>query len=176
MEAVESDRYRRPARVLHWLIAVLVIGNIIGGFVIANVEGVDTIYNLHRSTGFLIMVLAILRLLYRLTNPPPPLPTHMPALQKFAAEVVHWALYGFMIVTPIVGWAASNAFGAQVSIYWLFELPAIVGKDEALFKSLIAAHQWLGIGFLLAILVHIGGALFHTVVQKDGILARMWPV
>lgn len=175
MQSAATDRYARPARILHWTIAVLVIANIAGGFLIGNVEGLHTVYDLHRSTGFLILVLALLRLAYRLTHRPPPLPGHLPFVQRLAAETVHWALYGFMIVTPIVGWAASNAFGATVTVYWLFELPNIVAKDEATFKLLLGAHKLLGIGFALAILAHVGGALFHTIVQKDGIMQRMWP-
>lgn len=170
-----ASRYRRPARILHWLIAVLVLGNLGLGVLIGNVEGLDTAYHLHRSTGFLILVLALIRLGYRLTHTPPPLPAHMPFIQKLAAETVHWALYGFMIVTPLVGWAASNAFGASVTVYWLFDLPNIVAKDEALFKILVGAHMLLGIGFLLAICAHVGGALFHTFIQKDGLMSRMWP-
>jgi cytochrome b561 len=176
MGVTETGRYTATARKLHWIIAVLVILNIFGGLLIANVEGLDTVYNLHRSFGFVIMVLAFVRLFYRLSVEPPELPAHMPLLQKLAAETVHWAMYAFLILTPFLGWIASNAFGASVSIFWIFNLPNIVAKDEGLFKIAITAHKVLGITFALAICAHIGGALFHTFVQKDGILNRMWPV
>ena len=99
----EAQRYTRVARALHWLIALLVAGNVVGGIVIANVENQNTLYDLHRSTGFVILCLAAIRIVWRLTHRPPPLPAHMPALQKFAAEAVHWALYGFMFATPLAG-------------------------------------------------------------------------
>lgn len=172
----EAVRYSRVARILHWLIAVLIVMNIAGGIFIANVPNQNTAYDLHRSTGFVILVLAILRLVWRATHTPPPLPAHMPAIQKFAAEAVHWAMYGFMILTPLAGWAAANAFGATVSVYWLFNLPHIVAKDEAMFKIFAGAHFFLSLAFAAAIVVHFAGAMFHTVIQKDGLMRRMWPV
>ena len=172
----EAQRYTRVARALHWLIALLVAGNVVGGIVIANVENQNTLYDLHRSTGFVILCLAAIRIVWRLTHRPPPLPAHMPALQKFAAEAVHWALYGFMFATPLAGWAAANAYGATVSVYWLFNLPSIAPKDEGLLNILKGTHAVLAISFTAAILVHFAGAMFHTIVQRDGLMRRMWPV
>lgn len=179
MQPNEGPAYRRPARILHWLVAVLVILNIPGGILMTRLDGgalQDFVFNNHRSIGFVVLVLALVRLAYRLTHAPRPLPESMPALQRFAAEAVHWALYGFMILTPIVGWLATNAYGAPISIFGLFELPVLVAKDEALSKILFGAHAALGVAFAAAVLAHVGAALFHTFVQKDGIIDRMWPI
>jgi cytochrome b561 len=170
--------YDAPARILHWLTALIVIPMIPVGILIADVEdfpGKETVYNAHRSLGFVLLVLVLLRLAYRLTHRPPPLPAHMPMIQKLAAETVHWALYAALIAQPIVGWVATNAYPAQIQVFGLFTLPALVGKDEALSKLLFEVHFFLGIALAFLITVHIAGALFHTIVQKDGIIRRMWP-
>jgi cytochrome b561 len=132
----------------------------------------DRLYNLHRSTGTLLLPLAIIRLIYRWTHPPHPLPD-MPALQRFAAESTHWGLYALLIVQPIVGWAATSAYRAPIVVYGLFELPPILPVNPPLAERLFAAHRWLG--FLMAAMVcaHIGAALFHHVVHRDRVLMRM---
>src|SRR5262245_66039393 len=99
--------YSGTARVLHWFIAVLVLIMIPVGITMLNIgpgELQNTLFHLHRSIGVLLMPVMLLRLGYRLSHPPPPLPPDIPALQQFAATSVHVALYVLLIVQPIVGW------------------------------------------------------------------------
>jgi cytochrome b561 len=170
-----TPAYTPVARALHWITAVLVLGLIPVGIIMHNMEASpfqDRLYNLHRSTGALLLPLAIIRLWYRWTHPPLPLPD-MPALQRFAAESTHWGLYALLIVQPIVGWAATSAYRAPIIIYGLFELPPILPVNQPLSERLFAVHRWLGILMALMICAHVGAALFHHFVNRDRVLMRM---
>jgi cytochrome b561 len=133
----------------------------------------DAFYAAHKSTGFVILLLMIGRLAYRLVNPPPPAEPTLARWQIGASHAVHWSLYAILLVMPILGWAGSNAFGAPVSVYGLFTLPDLVSKDEPLSKTLLGIHATLGIIAAVLVLIHIGAALHHRFVKKDAVLARM---
>ncbi len=112
----------------------------------------NALYTLHRSTGVLVLVLMLIRLSYRLVNGVPgPEPT-LTAWQRIVSHVVHLSLYALLIAQPIIGWVATSAYGAQISVYGLFTLPALVAKDEALSKPLFLAHEVTRLG-------HCGAAL-----------------
>lgn len=172
----DGPAYTVTARTLHWLTAVLVLTMVPVGIVIANEWGgaaQQWLYNLHKSIGALLVPIVIVRIIYRLTHPPAPLPQDIPAIQRFAAEANHWVLYGLILVQPIIGWIATSAFPAPVPFFGLFELPSVWPADRALSDRLFAAHRFIGlaIGFFAA--VHIAGALFHHFVRKDRVLMRM---
>jgi cytochrome b561 len=173
---MDQAAYTPTARVLHWIVAVLVIGLIVVGILMGNMASgplQDRLYNLHRSTGALVLVLALIRLIYRLTHPPLPLPAHVPASQRRAAESMHWALYALLIVQPIVGWAATSAYRAPIIIYGLFELPPILPVNQPFSEKLFFAHRALGIVMAVLVLGHAGAALHHHFVQRDRVLMRM---
>ena len=88
---------------------------------------------------------------------------------------MHLALYGLLIAQPIIGWFATSAYGAQISFFGLFTLPALVEKDESLSKPLFQVHEL--IGFIIAglLVMHIGAALYHYFIRRDGVLQRMLP-
>jgi len=171
-----TPAYTPVARALHWIVAVLVIGLIIVGFMIANMASgplQDRLYNLHRSTGALVLLLAIIRLGYRLMHPPLPLPDDIPPFQKFVAEATHWGLYALLIVQPLVGWAATSAYRAQIIVYGLFELPPILPVNQPLSEQLFLVHKLLGFLMAAMILAHAGAALVHHFVKRDRVLMRM---
>jgi cytochrome b561 len=124
-DATAAPAYTLTARTLHWLTATLVLLNLPLGLVIANNWGgplQDQLYDLHRSIGALIIPIILVRLLYRLGHAPAPLPDDIPALQQFAANATHWALYGLLIVQPFLGWIGTSAYRAQIVVFGLFEL------------------------------------------------------
>lgn len=171
-----SPAYTVTARVLHWITAVLVLVMIPVGIIIANEWGgpaQDTLYSLHKSVGALLIPLIIVRILYRLTHPPAPLPEDIPAIQRFAAEATHWALYGLVLVQPIVGYIMTSAYPAPVPFFGLFNLPAIWPEDRALSERLSIVHLYIGLSIAGIAAMHIGAALFHHFVRKDRVLMRM---
>lgn len=183
MVDAHTQPYRTPAtgytpvaRALHWITAAIVLGMIPAGIYMANVEGgplKDLLYHLHRSFGVVLLPLILVRLVYRLTNPPPPLPPDLPPIQQFAAHANHWGLYALLILQPILGWVATSAYRAPVLVFWLFELPPIWKEDRAFSEQMFAAHRFVGIAIAFLAVGHIGAALFHHFVRKDEILMRM---
>jgi cytochrome b561 len=113
------------------------------------------------------------RLFWRLMHPAPPLPADIPAIQQVAAHATHWALYGLLIVQSIVGWIATSAYPAQILVFWLFELPPIWDEDRAFSLKMYTVHNTLGIAIALLLCAHIGAALYHHFIRKDGVLTRM---
>jgi len=168
--------YSLAARTLHWVTAALVLTMIPIGIAMANANfgaAQDTLYHLHRSIGALLIPIVIVRLLYRLGHPAPPLPADVPAIQQFAAHATHWGLYALLVVQPFVGWIATSAYRAPVLFFWLFEIPPIWPEDRAFSERLFVAHRFLGILMALMICAHIAGALYHHFVRKDRVLMRM---
>jgi cytochrome b561 len=173
---VAAAGYTAIARVLHWIMAVLVLGMIVVGIIIANEWGgawQERLYNLHKSTGAVLLPLALGRLIYRWAVPPPPLPADISAIQQMAAHATHYALYALLIAQPLIGWIATSAYPAPVPIYGLFNLPLIWSENRALSEQLFSIHKVLGIAIAVVAAMHIGAALFHHFVRRDRVLMRM---
>lgn len=168
--------YTLTARVLHWVTAVLVVTMIVIGVAITNFDlgaAGDFFFSLHKSTGVVIWPLVAYRLIYRLSHPPPPLPADIPAMQRFAAQTVHWAFYVLLLVQPIVGYIATSAYPAPIPFFWLFELPQLWPADQAFSERVFVVHRIIGITLALLLGAHVGGALYHHFVRKDQVLMRM---
>jgi cytochrome b561 len=172
------EHYAPLAKWLHWIIALLVIGMIPAGIAMANIQPgplQDRLYMLHRSTGLLILALAIVRLFVRVGYGAPPPYAGLTRFERIASTATHHLLYMLLFFMPIVGWLMASAFGATTSFYGLFDMPNLVGKNEALFNVLQKAHFFGGIAMALLIFMHIGGALMHTFIKRDIVLWRMLP-
>jgi cytochrome b561 len=168
--------YAVTARVLHWLIAALVLPMIALGIIIANEWGgpvQQPLYDLHKSIGALLLPLVLVRLVYRLMNPPLPLPADIPALQQFAAHATHWTLYALLIVQPVVGLVATSAYPAPLPMFGLFELPHVWPPNRPLSERLFVLHRWMGIAIAVVASIHIGAALQHHFLRRDRVLMRM---
>jgi cytochrome b561 len=168
--------YTLTARLLHWLTAALVLSMVPLGIVIAKEWGgpaQEFLYNLHKSIGAILIPIVLIRLINRLNNPPPPLPSDIPAIQQIAAHATHWALYGLILAQPIVGYIMTSAYPAPVRFFGLFNLPAIWPPNRALSEQLAVVHLYLGLAIAAVAAMHIGAALFHHFVRKDRLLMRM---
>jgi cytochrome b561/polyisoprenoid-binding protein YceI len=196
MAASESRRYTAVAIVLHWAIAIGILAMIPFGWWMSDLihapetraHGVAA-FQLHKSIGLSILALSLARLAWRFLNPPPALPAGMAAWERIAATATHWGFYFIMIALPLSGWLyVSTGFDWQgrplaVPTLWfgLFEVPhlPIAGADEAtrqeVAKSSISAHSLLAWGAIGLAALHVGAALKHHVVNKDGVMARMVP-
>jgi len=171
-----TPAYTVTARILHWVTASLVLLNLPLGLVIANNWGgplQDPLYDLHRSIGALIIPIILVRLVYRLGHPPAPLPDDIPALQQLAANATHWALYALLIVQPFLGWIGTSAYRAPIVVFGLFELPPIWPEDRAFSDQVLFVHSLIGLSIACLLTAHIGAALHHHFVRRDGILMRM---
>ena len=176
--AARLDRYTRVAVIFHWTLAVLLIGLLVSG-VVMHKEGVPNrfaIYPWHKSFGILVLFLTAGRLLWRLGHKPPPLPEETPRWQAVASHSTHAAFYVLMIAMPLLGWAMVSASPLPIPTV-LFEL--VPWPDLPIPESAEAAERWkdlhsLGAKVFIALLVlHIGAALKHQFVDRDGLLSRM---
>ena len=171
--------YRTPARLLHWAVALFVLAMIPAGVVMTQ-EGIgrslqNTLFIFHKNMGVVVMLLVLARVLYRWANPPPPLPEAMAPAQARISRLTHGALYLLLLIVPLAGYIRVRAGGFPIEALDAMGLPALVPRSEALASAAKTVH-WAG-GIALAVLValHVGAALFHGVIKRDGIFSRMWP-
>lgn len=161
------------ARVLHWLMAMLILAMLfIGVSMVADLSlRHPVLISLHKATGLALLVLVVLRIAVRLTLPHPPLPNDLPKLQRWAAGASHLLLYGLMLAMPLLGWAMLSAGDYPRPL----GLPAIAPHNLQLYAVLRQAHGWAGYLLFATVLVHVGAALMHAWVRRDGVLRSMWP-
>ena len=173
-----TDGYPATSKLLHWLVAACVLTTAPVAIAMGKVgEGPlqNALYNFHKSLGILIFLLMILRLINRLVvGAPMPDPTIEP-WQRTVSSAVHGSLYALLIAMPIVGYIANSAFGAPAPFFGLFNLPPIIGKNEALSDQLFAIHRRAGFLVIILVGMHIGAALFHHFIRRDDVLRRMLP-
>lgn len=169
------------AKILHWLIAIAIIGNMALGLYAAGLPlspaQMDAFY-WHKTTGLTILGLVMLRILWRLANPAPQLPPTMPGWQRIAAHFSHFALYLLMIAMPVSGWVIHSASGFPMELYGLFEVPDIVPEsadESAVQDGAAVVHYWLFMGLCVLVSLHVLAALKHHFVNGDTVLVRMLP-
>jgi cytochrome b561 len=173
-----SGRYTAVAQAFHWIIAALIVTQFVLGHMAADLpNGMHKLALLarHKSFGMTVLMLAILRLLWRLKNPPPELPAGMSPLERMIARATHVAFYVLLFAMPLTGWMMSSAKNYAVSWFGMFTWPNLIGKNEAAFDALRATHEILSdVLFAIAVL-HILAALKHHFWNKDDVLVRMLP-
>lgn len=181
--STQSLKYSRVAIGLHWLIALLIIGQIAGGIVMHNMDPTSlkfSLYQWHKSFGILILGLSLLRLIWRLTHKAPSLPKGMKPLEVLAAKFTHIVFYALMIGIPLSGWAMVSASetGIDTVLFKFIPWPDMPGiaNSEALETRLKDAHEILAKATIALIILHIGAALKHHFVNKDTVLSRMLPL
>lgn len=180
-------RYTRPAMVLHWLVAGLIVSNVALGLTaeLFPEAWIRPAIDLHKSIGLTVLGLALMRVLWRLSHAPPPAPPGHGRLERLAAHATHLALYGLILALPLSGWIHDSAFAyaAQhpLRLFGLVPWPRI-GFIEAMApepKQQLHA-QWFTIHVVLAyalyalFALHVAGALKHQLWDREPALRRMW--
>lgn len=177
MNVPSPTHYTRTAIALHWLLAAALIGSFGVGLYMTGLPLSPQrlkLYNWHKWAGITILALSAVRLAWRLTHRPPA-DVAMPAWQQRAAHWAHRALYALFFAVPLAGWAYSSAAGFPVVVFGVLPLPDFVPADKALAEAIKPVHAILAWTLATVVLVHVAGALKHHLVDRDGLLARMWP-
>lgn len=177
MTASAADRYTRTAIALHWLLAIALVGIFGVGIYMADLPLSPArlkLYNYHKWAGITILLLSALRLAWRATHRPPP-DVAMPDWQRRAAHATHLALYGLFFAVPLAGWAYSSAAGFPVVWFGVLPLPDFVPADKQLAELIKPLHKILAFAMAALVLAHVGAALKHQLVDRDGLIGRMWP-
>ncbi len=171
-----KDDYGLVAIILHWIMALLLVGLLIFGLYMVQLpvsfEKLK-LYGWHKEYGILALMLVIVRLCWRIINKTPRL--SIPLWEIIAARTVHWAFYGFMLAMPITGWVITSAAGLPVSFFGLFVLPDLISPNPNLIELFEEIHEWLGYGLIATLGLHTAAALKHHFINKDDILRRMLP-
>jgi cytochrome b561 len=182
-------RYTRIAMALHWLVAVLILGNIA---LIWTVDSLPDSYvrpavDTHKSIGITVLGLVLLRLLWRAAHAPPPLPVSFKPWEKASAHAAHIALYVLILAMPLSGWMHDSAWkdAARFPMQLFYTVPwprigFIEHLDPVLKERLHDIfgdiHKYLSYVFYGLFALHVGGALKHQFIDKEPELQRMWPV
>jgi cytochrome b561 len=182
--AIAIQRYSKVAMALHWLIALAIIGMIVGGKVMHEMlEQKEplafTLVQFHKSMGITILLLSGLRLLWRFTHKPPALP-QMAGWQTGLAHLSHWGFYALMFAMPLSGWAMVSTSKLKFPTLLYFtqiewpHIPFLVGRTD-LHEVFEESHELLANITIALLILHIGAALYHHYALKDNVLRRMMP-
>jgi cytochrome b561 len=178
---MKPDRYPLVWRVLHWLIALMVLTLLVVGFWMVSRSEADlwdaltgNLYASHKAIGFSVLWLMVLRLVIRITRRPPEYPESVSSGIKKLAASTHHLMYLLLFAIPLLGWAGVTAYPALIVAGGVY-LPAMPGipEDQALAKQLFSIHGTLAIVLCVLIAIHIAGALKHLLINKDGVFERM---
>lgn len=162
------------SRIFHWLMSFTIICLLIVGFVMTDMEapGKYMLYAPHKAIGVLVLGFAFLRLIWRLANISPNLPSTMPSWQRFGYRFGVFFMYIFMFAMPISGLIMSLNFGFDVHVFNLFTIKS-AGKNIELAKMAADIHSFCAIAFVFLISAHTAIALYHHFIDKDRLLMRM---
>lgn len=171
-------RYGLVSRLFHWTTVVLLLVLIpVGLLMVQEIPRPlqDRLFILHKGLGPVVLLLVVLRLVWRLFNPPPPLPADLPAMQRLAATLVHVGLYGLLLVMGVSGYVFVTTGGFPLEFLQMLGIPPLFGKNEAVADVAEAVHTTAIWGLLILIAMHVGAAAYHGIVRRDGVFSRMWP-
>lgn len=178
-----AERYTKVAVLLHWVMALLIIGMIAVGLTMGDypIAYKFMAYNLHKSFGITILALSVFRLFWRFTHRAPALPAGMAAWEKLAAHASHMGFYVLMIGMPLSGWMMVSADAKFPTVFFsLFEVPQFplpaAYDTRAAHDQLEGVHYWLAMGTLGLLALHVGAALKHHFINRDAVLRRMLPL
>ncbi len=169
--------YGVVARLLHWSVAILILGLVWLGWYMVGLTYYDAWYNdslaWHKALGIVVFALGALMIGWALCSRPPARAAPLKRWEQAAATAVHGLLYTMMVLIPVTGYLVSTSEGEGIDLWGLFTVPAVVAAGEELRDLAIEAHYWCGYGVGVLALVHAGAALKHQFLNRDGTLRRM---
>jgi cytochrome b561 len=172
-------KYTATAMSLHWLIAALIIGTFSLGWVMTDIPGLTPTklryFSWHKWAGVTVLMLVLIRLIWRATHAAPPLPDGIHGLERVAAHLGHLALYLLMLAIPISGYFYSSAAGVQVVYLGVVPLPTLIDPNPALRDILKPTHITLNYILLAMVIIHVLAVIKHELIDHKRILSRMLP-
>lgn len=171
-----SEGYGLLSRLMHWLMAVVIIGLFVLGLWMVTLDYYSPYYHsapdLHRSLGMLMLFLLVFRFAWRAANTRPD-DRELTRFEAIASEIVHWGFYPLLLALMISGYLISTAEGAPISVFGWFDVPAtLAGEGQEDWAGLI--HEVLAYVTMAIVAIHTIAALKHHFIDKSRILTRMW--
>lgn len=177
---VAHETYSTAARHFHWwMVALIAIQVPLGVYMVWYGETskfappTGQLYDAHKLLGMLLLIFFIARFANRMRNGAPGDEPSLEPWQKLVSHITHWAIYALLFIVPFLGWLAVSAYGPFKPFG--IPLPALLSQNDALAARLFGAHKFAAILLVLLLCMHVGAALFHYVIRKDGVLNRMLP-
>ena len=172
----QRTQFTALMRVLHWTMAAMVLTMLaVGVTMVASLADYHVLVSIHRPLGVAILILVVVRFVVRRLSRLPPFPPTMSRLERRAAAVSEYTMYGLMFALPLVGWSMLSAARYPIILLGCVHLPFILPHDALLYATLRRAHTVLACLLFLTVLAHFGAILFHTLIVRDGMLLRMVP-
>lgn len=172
------SRYGLLSMVLHWFMALLIIAlSGVGIYMVRLPISLAKLkwYGYHKEFGMLVLMLLIVRGLWRMINIIPRLPDHIPCWQQISARMMHRLFYFFMVTVPMTGWLLTSSAGLPAAFFGFFVFPDMLSANKGLMKSFTVLHMWLSYALIGAIVVHTLAALKHHFYDKDDVLRGILP-
>ena len=178
----KTASYTAGAKLLHWVLALALIGIFGVGLYMADLPFSPLrlkLYNWHKWVGITIFSLSVVRLLWRFTHRPPPLPAamvqSMPKWQHWAHEVTHYAMYALFFIVPLIGWAFSSASGFQIVVFGVLPLPDLLPVNKEWAETIKPLHGLAAWALCALAVLHVVAAVKHHFIDRDGLMGRMLP-
>jgi cytochrome b561 len=169
--------YGTTAKIFHWLIVTLLAVQYPIGWLMPDLhrnEQPGAPMTFHVSFGITILILIVLRLVWRLTHPVAP-ESSLPPWQRLSSEVVHWLLYALVLGTTVTGWLFASFRGWSLSFFYLMRLPMLAADNAAAGKAIDGLHQAMELALIVMIGIHVAAALAHLWIYRDRVMQRMLP-
>ncbi len=173
--------YSVGARHLHWWMFALIAVQIPLGIAMVKYGAYSnfaaptgTMYDAHKLIGMTLLLFFFARIAYRLKNGAPLDEPTLEPWQKAVSHVTHWAIYALLFAVPLLGWLATSAYG-PIRPFGI-PLPGLLAENQDLAKRLYGWHEIAAKLLIVLLAMHVGAALFHYVIRKDGVLNRMLPM
>lgn len=174
--SIEPRQFTALSRILHWTMAAMILAMLAIGFtMVVSLANYHWLLSIHRPLGIAILVLVVVRFTNRLVSPMPPYPATMAHFERLVARGSEFLMYALMFALPLVGWGMLSAARYPIVLYGSVHLPFILPQNAMLFATLRQAHTVLAYLFFAAVVAHFSAVLFHSLVLRDGLLARMAP-
>lgn len=165
------------ARGLHWVLAIAIVGMIAFGWWMNHFPArTDRFFyrSIHADIGYVVLLLLVMRLIWRLANPAPALPPETPAWERWLARINQWALDLIGIVVATLGWAHSGAHSPDYANWFgLFKMPQITSPDKAAAQTYEDRHILFAYVLLALVVIHVAAALWHHLLKRDTVVSRM---
>src|SRR5229473_5543430 len=174
--ASQRTQFTVLMRILHWLMAAMVLTMLgIGIAMVASLGDYHRLVSIHRPLGIAILIVVVIRFVNRQFSTLPPFPTSMSSQERFVAHASEVLLYTLLFALPLVGWAMLSAARYPIVLYGPLHLPPILPHDAMLYAVLRKAHTYLAYLLMATFLAHLGAALLHGLIHRDGVFASMAP-
>jgi cytochrome b561 len=170
--------YGTVARLLHWIVALLVLLQILAGIAMTSeplTAWTTPVYLYHKGAGAVLLVLVLGRAAWRLTHRPPPFPDYMPSLEQRIAGATHVAIYLVLVTMVVSGYVHTIGGGFPIEMLDALGVPPLIPNLPRLAPAMLTVHQFAVIALVALVAVHVSAVLRHQLIEGNPVLRRMWP-